>query len=104
MTTGTSAATSAAAAGTSKPPVASITTSAGPTWADVLPGAIAGGVAFALIQHFGTRIVGQITENSSDTYGQFALVLGLVTWLGLLAISALMAAEYNAARVRLRRG
>jgi membrane protein len=79
-------------------------TSARPTWADVLPGAIAGGVAFTLIQHFGTRIVGQITENSSDTYGQFALVLGLVTWLGLLAISALMAAEYNAARVRLRRG
>ena len=79
-------------------------TSARPTWADVLPGAIAGGVAFTLIQHFGTRIVGQITDNSSDTYGQFALVLGLVTWLGLLAISALMAAEYNAARVRLRRG
>jgi membrane protein len=79
-------------------------TSARPTWADVLPGAIAGGVAFTLIQHFGTRIVGQITENSSDTYGQFALVLGLVTWLGLLAISALMAAEFNAARVRLRRG
>jgi membrane protein len=79
-------------------------TSARSTWADVLPGAIAGGVAFTLIQHFGTRIVGQITENSSDTYGQFALVLGLVTWLGLLAISALMAAEFNAARVRLRRG
>ena len=79
-------------------------TSAGPTWADVLPGAIAGGVAFTLIQQFGTRIVAQITENSSDTYGQFALVLGLVTWLGLLAISSLMAAEYNAARVRLRRG
>ena len=79
-------------------------TSAGPTWADVLPGAIAGGVAFTLIQQFGTRIVSQITENSSDTYGQFALVLGLVTWLGLLAISSLMAAEYNAARVRLRRG
>jgi len=71
------------------------------TWRQVLPGAIAGGIAFTLIQHFGSRIVRTITENSSDTYGQFALVLGLVTWLGLLAISALMANEYNAARVRL---
>jgi YihY family inner membrane protein len=76
-------------------------TTAQVTWRQVLPGAIAGGIAFTLIQHFGSRIVRTITENSSDTYGQFALVLGLVTWLGLLAISALMANEYNAARVRL---
>lgn len=76
-------------------------TTASPTWGQVAPGAAVAAVAFALIQHFGTRIVSTITENSSDTYGQFALVLGLVTWLGLLAISALMANEYNAARVRL---
>jgi uncharacterized BrkB/YihY/UPF0761 family membrane protein len=73
-------------------------------WRQVVPGAIAGGIAFSLVQHYGTRIVRTITERSSDTYGQFALVLGLVTWLGLLAISALMANEYNAARVRLRGG
>jgi membrane protein len=79
-------------------------TTADITWRQIVPGAIAGGIAFTLIQHFGTRIVGTITERSSDTYGQFALVLGLVTWLGLLAISALMANEYNAARVRLRGG
>jgi membrane protein len=79
-------------------------TAADVTWPQVMPGAIAGGVAFTLIQHFGTRIVRTITDRSSDTYGQFALVLGLVTWLGLLAISALMANEYNAARVRLHGG
>lgn len=76
-------------------------TSASPTWGQVLPGAIAAGLAFTAIQHFGSRIVTQITENASDTYGQFALVFGIVTWLGLLAISMLMAAEYNAARARL---
>ncbi len=44
----------------------------------------------------------RITDNAGDTYGQFALVLGLVTWLGFLAISALMSAELNAALVRRR--
>ncbi len=76
-------------------------TDATPTWRQLLPGAVAGGIVLTAIQHFGTLIVASITENASDTYGQFALVLGLVTWLGLLAISALMAAEFNAARVRL---
>ncbi len=61
------------------------------------PGATCGrgpspaGIAFSLLQYFGTEIVKRITDNAGDTYGQFALVLGLVTWLGFLAISALMA-------------
>ena len=66
------------------------------------PGAIAAGIAFSLLQYFGSGIVRRITDNAGDTYGQFALVLGLVTWLGFLAISALMAAELNAALVRRR--
>ncbi|HSM65399.1 MAG TPA: hypothetical protein VK860_03745, partial [Ilumatobacteraceae bacterium] len=53
-------------------------------------------------QHFGTMIVKSITDNASDTYGQFALVLGLVTWLSLLAIATIMSAEWNAALVRHR--
>ena len=71
-------------------------TAASPTWRDVWPGAIAAGIAFSLLQYFGSGIVNRITENASDTYGQFALVLALVTWLGFLAISALMAGELNA--------
>ena len=66
------------------------------------PGALAAGIAFSLLQYFGTGIVKRITDNAGDTYGQFALVLGLVTWLGFLAISALMSAELNAALVRRR--
>ena len=49
------------------------------------------GIAFSVLQYFGAGIVKRITDNAGDTYGQFALVLGLVTWLGFLAISALMA-------------
>jgi uncharacterized BrkB/YihY/UPF0761 family membrane protein len=60
------------------------------------------GVLFSLLQHFGTRIVEQIQENASDTYGNFAIVLGLVTWLSLIAIATLMSAELNAAIVRRR--
>lgn len=79
-------------------------TSASPTWNDVWLGAIIAGTVFTLLQHFGTGIVRNITENAGDTYGQFALVLGIVTWLSLVAITTLMCAELNAARVRLARG
>ncbi|NND74614.1 MAG: YihY/virulence factor BrkB family protein [Ilumatobacter sp.] len=79
-------------------------TSAEPTWGDVWPGSIVAGIAFSILQQFGPRIVDRITENASDTYGTFAVVLGLVTWLSLIAISALMAAELNAALVRRRDG
>ena len=75
-----------------------------PSWSVLVPGAVVGGVAFTLIQHFGTLIVTTITKNASDTYGQFALVLGLVTWLGLLAITVLMCGELNAALRRHRDG
>ena len=77
-------------------------TSATPTWHEVWPGAIIAGIVFSFLQHFGTRIVEQIQNGASDTYGQFAIVLGLVTWLGLIAIATLMAAELNAALVRRR--
>jgi len=79
-------------------------TAAEPTRADVWPGSITAGIAATLIQHFGTMIVVRITSNASDTYGQFAVVLGLVTWLSLLAIATIMSAEFNAALVRLRDG
>jgi len=79
-------------------------TAAEPTWRDVWPGAVTAGIAFAVLQYFGTAIVDRIQENASSTYGNFALVLGLVTWLGFLAIASLMSAELNGALVRQRDG
>jgi uncharacterized BrkB/YihY/UPF0761 family membrane protein len=79
-------------------------TSASTTWRSVLLGAVIAGAVFTLLQHFGTAIVKNITENAGDTYGQFALVLGIVTWLSLVAITTLMCAELNAARARLAAG
>ena len=66
--------------------------------------AVIAGLLYSALQYFGTGIVREITNNASDTYGQFALVLGLVTWLGLLSIAALMSTEFNAALVRHREG
>lgn len=79
-------------------------TAATPTWRDVWPGAIVAGAAYTLLQHFGTMIVRSITDNANATYGNFALVLGLVTWLSLLAIATIMSCEFNAALVRHRDG
>ena len=79
-------------------------TAASPTWRDVWPGAVTAGVLYTLLQYYGTDITRRIIENSSDTYGQFALVLGLITWLSLLAIASIMSAELNAAIVRHRDG
>lgn len=79
-------------------------TAATPTWNDVWPGAVGAGITFSVLQYFGTAIVDRIQESASSTYGNFALVLGLVTWLSLLAISSLMMAELNAALVRRREG
>ncbi len=79
-------------------------TTAEPTWRDVWPGAVIAGIVYSTLQYFGTGIVRQITQNASDTYQNFAVVLGLVTWLSLLSIAALMSAEFNAALVRRREG
>lgn len=76
-------------------------TAASVDWRMVWPGAIAAGILFAVIQNFSTALVTRITENASDTYGQFALVLGIVTWLSLLSIATLMCAELNAAIERI---
>ncbi|MEM9516769.1 MAG: YihY/virulence factor BrkB family protein [Actinomycetota bacterium] len=77
-------------------------TSASPTWRDVAPGAVVAGVAYSVLQHFGATIVNQIADGAGETYGTFALVLGIVTWLGFVAIATIMAAELNAAIVRQR--
>lgn len=74
------------------------------TWTDVWPGAVTAGVAYTLVQQFGTDIVVHVVANASDTYGQFAVVLGIVTWLSLLAIATVMSAEFIAALVRHREG
>lgn len=79
-------------------------TSAEPTWGDVWPGALLAGAVYSVLQNIGVWLVERIQNNASDTYGNFAIVLGLVTWLSIIAIATLMGAELNAALVEHREG
>ena len=71
--------------------------SAWPSWRSVVPGAIVGGVLFAVLQVIGVTIVARAIANASPVYGNFASVIGLLSWLSLHAIIALAGAELNAA-------
>ena len=66
-------------------------------------GMFVAGLLISVIQHFATALVGRVTADASDTYGQFAIVLGLIAWLGLLAITTLAGGELNAALARIGR-
>jgi uncharacterized BrkB/YihY/UPF0761 family membrane protein len=77
-----------------------ILTTADPSWRDVLPGAAVGGAAWVILQSFGTWLVDRQVRGSSDLYGTFGLVLGLVAWLYLAAQLTVLAAEINVVRSR----
>lgn len=61
----------------------------------ILPGAVLGGVAYWGLQLAGSTIVRSRVSGAEDTYGTFALVIGLLTWLFVLAQVTLLAAEVN---------
>jgi uncharacterized BrkB/YihY/UPF0761 family membrane protein len=61
----------------------------------LLAGAIAGGVAFTLLITVGTSLLTHQLKNASSTYGAFGSVIGIVTFLLLLAKLSLYAAELN---------
>lgn len=77
-------------------------TSAEPTWQMVMTGSIFSGLLYTVLQFAGTALTTRLAK--SDTYGEFASVLALLSWLSLHAIINLFGAEINAAlhRVRLR--
>jgi uncharacterized BrkB/YihY/UPF0761 family membrane protein len=69
--------------------------SAGVAMRSLLPGAIAGGIFFTLLITVGAGLVEHQLKNSSNTYGAFATVIGIVTFLLLLAKLSVYAAELN---------
>jgi YihY family inner membrane protein len=72
-----------------------VLTVARPPMRNLVPGAIAGGIALFVLQLGGTWYVSQFLKDASDTYGTFATVIGLLTWLALQARVVLYAAEIN---------
>jgi uncharacterized BrkB/YihY/UPF0761 family membrane protein len=69
-------------------------------WSELVPGAVVGAVAGAGLQAIGGYYVGHQLQGASQTYGFFAVVIGLLSWLYLQAQVTLLAAEVNVVRAR----
>jgi YihY family inner membrane protein len=59
----------------------------------LVPGAIAGGIAWTLLLALGSYLIGHDLRNDSALYGTFATVLGLVAWVYLGTQLSIYAAE-----------
>jgi membrane protein len=66
----------------------------------LLPGAVLAALAWALLQWLGGWYVARQLSRASATYGTFALVIGLLSWLYLASTVTLLAAEVNVVRTR----
>jgi YihY family inner membrane protein len=66
----------------------------------LLPGAVLAGVGWTILQYAGTLLVGHTLRHASETYGFFAYVLGLISFLYLAAELAVYAAEVNVVHAR----
>lgn len=71
-------------------------TSARPTTAQILPGAALAAALWLGLQALGGVYVTEVLSGSSQVYGTFAAVVGLLTWLLLASQMVLVAAELNA--------
>jgi len=60
-----------------------------------LPGAIVAGVVWYVLQVVGSLYVNHVVKGASATYGFFAIVIGLLSWMYLQAQLLLLAAEIN---------
>jgi inner membrane protein YhjD len=67
---------------------------------DLLPGAVLGGLGWTVLQYVGTLVVDHTLRNTSQIYGFFAIVLGLVAWIYLGAEMTLYVAEVNVVKAR----
>ncbi len=69
-------------------------------WRPLLPGSVVGGIGWTVLQYAGGALVEHTLKNSSQVYGFFAVVLGLLAWIYLGAQLTLYAAEVNVVKAR----
>src|SRR5204862_6642326 len=67
---------------------------------DQLPGAVVAGIAWTGLQALGGYLVAHQLHHASQVYGFFGVVLGLVSWIYLLAQITIYSAELSAVRVQ----
>jgi YihY family inner membrane protein len=75
-------------------------TTARPPWRRLLPGALLGALGFTVLQHLGSWYIERTITGAEDTYGTFAVVIGLLSWLYLLGQLSVFAAEVNVVAAR----
>lgn len=69
-------------------------------WKMVFPGAVVGAIAWVALLASGAFIVDRHLRNASELYGFFAIVLGLLSWIYLVAQVTLLCAELNTVLAR----
>lgn len=67
-------------------------------WRTLLPGAVAAGFVFTVLQTVGAVYVNHVVQGAGKVYGSFAVVLGLLSWLYLQAQLTVLCAEINVVR------
>ncbi len=66
----------------------------------LVPGAIAGGILWTVLQAVGAVLVWHALRGVSELYGTFAIVLGLLAWIKLGVTITVYAAEFNTVLAR----
>jgi YihY family inner membrane protein len=69
-------------------------------WGDHLPGAVLAGVLWQVLQFVGQYLVQRDLRNTTQIYGQFAVVLGLISFLSLASQLVMYSVEVNAVRAK----
>jgi membrane protein len=70
------------------------------TWRQVTPGAVVAAIGWVALQSLGGYYIGHEVASAGATYGAFALVIGLLSWLYLASQMLLISAEVNVVRVQ----
>lgn len=70
------------------------------SWRNVLIGALIAAVLWELLQTLGTYYFGSYLTRTTDVYGIFGVILGLLVWIYLQALVVILAAEINVVRHR----
>jgi inner membrane protein YhjD len=71
----------------------------GLSWHSILAGAVTAALGWQLLQTFGVAYVTHVIKNASATNSVFAVVLGLLAFLYLAAVTTILCAEINVVRV-----
>ena len=65
---------------------------------EIRAGALAAAMTWQALQWAGALLLGQRLKGATATYGLFAVVLGLLAWIYLGAVTVVICAEFNAVR------